>query len=329
MNELSGSRQDEQMEEMLDLLERMEQEADQKDTIIRQKESEIQALQQQLNESLNLCEKLNNENKAENVQALKSDLKQTKELLQSEKEKKKRADSTIEECQDKLQQAEWEKEYALMHQKKVEIPVEKPVLYEKCRNCDRRAYQQAKERYEHQKNGLKKRYKAKTVRFDAMIVALWWYAIVTTVFAAMRLEAAKGDFIVFSSTIWETACRFGQSILFIGQYVAQISGRMSNEMAAVIVYWLLLVIVVAGLAGGAGVFLVIIGKRVIKMYQENCRDFISIAVAVTSMAIVVYFGDWIKSVIQCNLVVALLLVQTVYVGIRVYVRGCKRARGYY
>ena len=249
--------------------------------------------------------------------------------MQSEKEKKKRADSRVGECQDKLRQAEREKEYALTHQKKVEIPVEKPVLYERCRNFDRRAYQQAKERYEHQKNGLEKRYKAKTVRFDAMIVALWWYAIVTTVFAAMRLEAAKGDFIVFSSTIWETACRFGQSILFIGQYVAQISGRMSNEMAAVIVYWLLLVIVVAGLAGGAGVFLVIIGKKVIKIYQENCRDVVSIAVAVTSMAIVVYFGDWIKSVIKCNLVVTLLLVQTIYVGINVYVRGCKRARGYY
>lgn len=329
MNELGKLRQDEQMEELLGLLESMEQEGAQKDTIIRQKDSEIQALQQQLNESLNLCEKLNSENKAENVQALKNDLKQTKELFQSEKEKRKRADSTIEECQDKLRQAEREREYALTHQKKVEIPVEKPVLYEKCRNCDRRAYQMAKERYEHYRNGLEKKYKAKAVRFDAMIVALWWYAIVTTVFAAMRSEAAKGDFIVFSRTIWKTARRFGQSILFIGQYVAQVSERISNEMAEVIVYWLLLIIVVAGLAGGAGVFLVIIGKKGIKIYQKNCRDVVSIAVAVTSMAIVVYFGDWIKSVIKCNLVVALLLVQVVYVGIRVYVRGCKRARGYY
>ena len=57
------------------------------------------------NQGLNLCEKLNSENKAENVQALKNELKQTKELLQNEEEKKKRADSTIEECQDKLQQA--------------------------------------------------------------------------------------------------------------------------------------------------------------------------------------------------------------------------------
>ena len=69
---------------------------------IQEKDSEIRTLQGQLNESLNLCEKLNSENRAENIQALKSELKQTRELLQSEKEKKKRADSTIEECQDKL-----------------------------------------------------------------------------------------------------------------------------------------------------------------------------------------------------------------------------------
>lgn len=172
MNELGKLRQDERMEELLSLLESMEQEAAQKDTIIRQKDSEIQTLQEQLNKSLNLCERLNSENRAENVQALKNDLKQTKELFQSEKEKRKRADSTIEECQDKLRQAEREREYALTHQKKVEIPVEKPVLYEKCRNCDRRAYQKAKERYERQRNGLEKQYKAKTIGFDAMLVVL-------------------------------------------------------------------------------------------------------------------------------------------------------------
>ena len=56
---------------------------------------------------------------------------------------------------------------------------------------------------------------------------------------------------------------------------------------------------------------------------------ISIGVAVISVALVVYFGDWIKAFVKMNLVVLLLLVQAVYVGIRVYVNGCKRARGYY
>ena len=110
MNDLRSSKQDERMEEMLDVLESMEKELTQKDTILQKKDNEIQILQEQLNESLNLCEKLNSENKAENVQALKNELKQTRELLQSEKEKKKRADNTVEEYQDKLQQAEPEKQ---------------------------------------------------------------------------------------------------------------------------------------------------------------------------------------------------------------------------
>ena len=111
--------------------------------------------------------------------------------------------------------------------------------------------------------------------------------------------------------------------------MAQVSERMSNEMAVEVVYWLLLITVVAGLAGGVGMFLIIIAKKAIRIYQENCRDVVSAIVSVTCVAIAVYFGDGIKPVIKCNLAVIVLLVQVVYVGIRVYVRGCKRARGYY
>ena len=329
MNDLRSSKQDERMEEMLEMLESMEKELTQKDSIIQQKDSEIRTLQGQLNESLNLCEKLNSENKAENVQALKNELKQTKELLQSEKEKKKRADSTIEECQDKLRQAEWEKEYALTHQKKVEIPVEKPVLYERCRNCDRRAYQQAKERYEHQRNGLEKKYKAKIVGFDAMLVVLWWYASVTTIFAAMRSETFLSDFTAFVDTVWNGIYQSGKWIVNVGNALAQVGDRIPNETVAIVVHWLLFIIVIVGAAVAVGVLIVIVEKKVTKVYRENCWDVISIGVTVTSVALVVYFGDWIKAFVKLNLVVLLLLVQAVYVGIRAYVKGCKRARGYY
>ena len=329
MNDLRSSKQDERMEEMLDVLESMEKELTQKDTILQKKDNEIQILQGQLNESLNLCEKLNSENKAENVQALKNELKQTRELLQSEKEKKKRADSTIEECQDKLRQAEREKEYALTHQKKVEIPVENPVLYERCRNCDRKAYQQAKERYEHQRNGLEKKYKAKTAGFDAMIIVLWWYAIVTTIFAAIRSETFLGDFTAFVDTVWNGICQSGKWIVDVGNELAQVGDRIPNETMAIVAHWLLFIIVIVGAAVAVGVLMVIGEKKVMKVYRENCWDVISVGVAVTSVALVVYFGDWIKAFVKLNFVVLLLLVQAVYVGIRAYVKGCKRARGYY
>ena len=329
MNELRGSKQDEQMEELLVLLESMQSEADQREKVIWQQHNEIKTLQEQLNESLNLCEKLNTENKAENVQALKNDLRQTRELLQSEKEKGKRADLTIEEYRDKLRQAEQDKEYALAHQKTVEILVEKPLLYERCQNCDRRAYQKAKERYEDQRNRLEKQYQAKTVGFHAVQIVLWWYASVTTLFAAMRSEVLIDDAIISARAVWKVLCMFGQWLMFEGQYVAGVSNKLSNEKVAVIVYWLLRIVVILGVAVVTGALLFMMGKRVVRLYQESCMDIVSAIVTVTSVAVAVYFGDWIKAVVGVNLVVLLLLVQAVYVGIRTYVNGCKRARGYY
>ena len=91
-------------------------------------------------------------------------------------------------------------------------------------------------------------------------------------------------------------------------------------MIAIIVHWLLFIIVIAGVAGVMGVLIVIVEKKVTKAYRENCWDVISVGV---------YFGDWIKFFVKLNLVALLLLVQAVYVGIRAYVKGCKRARGYY
>lgn len=144
MNELRNSKSDDQLEELLLLTEQMQDELEQKDRTIRE-------LKMQLDESLTLNERLNSENRAGNIQALKNDLRKTKELLQSEKEKTHAAEITTEECQDKLRQAEQERDYALSHQKKVEIPVEKPVLYQKCQNCNQTAYLKAKERYDTQR----------------------------------------------------------------------------------------------------------------------------------------------------------------------------------
>lgn len=249
--------------------------------------------------------------------------------MQSEKEKKKRADSIIEECQDKLRQAEQEKEYALTHQKKLEIPVEKPVLYERCQNCNRKAYQQAKAWYEHQRNGLEKQYMAKGVGFDTMLIVLWWYAIVTTIFAAMRSDIFLGDFTAILDALWNGIRQSCKWIVGVAKALAQVGDRIPNETIAIMAHWLLFIIVIVGAIAVVGILIVIIKKKVTKLYRENCWDMVSVGVAVTSIALAVYFGDWIKALVRLNLVVLLLFVQVVYVGIRVYVKGCKRARDYY
>ena len=299
----------------------MQEELDQKDRTIRE-------LKVQLDESLTLNEKLNSENKTENIQALKNDLRKTKELLQSEKEKTHTVQAMIEECRDKQRQAEQERDYALSHQKKVEIPVEKPVLYQKCGNCNQTAYLKAKERYDTQREKLAGRYKAKTAMYEALMFLLIWYSVSTTLFQMIRSKIFISDCVVFFDTIATFIQTIAGWIILTGKNMAQISNGISNPVVAGIVYWLIRILICGGCLVGAGILLAFTGIKIAGLYKKYCWDMITILVTLISMAIAIYFGDWIKTVLPINLLFFLLFVQLVYVGIRWYVKGWWENRGY-
>ena len=93
-----------QVEELLLMTEQMQDELDQKDQT-------IQELNRQLSESLTLNEKLNSENRAENIEALRTRLKQTEEQLTSETDSRKRADAEVVAWKFKYEKAEQAKRY--------------------------------------------------------------------------------------------------------------------------------------------------------------------------------------------------------------------------
>ena len=322
MNELRNSKSDDQLEELLLLTEQMQEELDQKDRTIRE-------LKVQLDESLTLNEKLNSENKTENIQALKNDLRKTKELLQSEKEKTHTVQAMIEECRDKQRQAEQERDYALSHQKKVEIPVEKPVLYQKCGNCKQTAYLKAKEKYDMQREKLAGRYKTKTVMYEALMFLLIWYFASTTIFQIIQ----KKEFLTDCRTFFDAIATFTQTIagliIQIGKEAAQISNGLSNLVIAGVVYWIIRILICGGCLAVAGIFLAFIGIKIVGLYKKYCWDMITIMVILISMATAIYFGKWIKTTLPINLLFLLLFVQLVYVGIRWYVKGWRETRGYH
>ena len=322
MNELRNSKSDDQLEELLMLTEQMQEELDQKDRTIRK-------LKVQLDESLTLNERLNSENRAGNIQALKNDLRKTKELLQSEKEKTLTAKDMIEECRDKLRQAEQERDYALSHQKKVEIPVEKPVLYQKCGNCKQTAYLKAKERYDTQREKLAGRYKAKTAIYEALMFLLIWYSVSTTLFQMIRSKVFISDCRIFFGAIGTFTQTIAGWIALIGKNVAQISNGISNPVIAGIIYWLIRILICGGCLVGAGILVAFIGIKIAELYKKCCWDMITILVILISMAIAIYFEDWIKTVLPINMLFLLLFVQLVYVGIRWYVKGWRETRGYH
>ena len=322
MIEYENSKSDAQLEELLLLTEQMQEELDQKDRTIEE-------LRVQLDESLTLNERLNSENRAGNIQALKNDLRKTKELLQSEKEKTHAAEIMTEECQDKLRQAEQERDYALSHQKKVEIPVEKPVFYQKCWNCNQTAYLKAKERYDTQREKLAGRYKAKTVMYEALIFLLIWYSISTTLFQMIRSKIFISDCVVFFDTIATFTQTIAGWVVLTGKTVAQISNGISNPVVAGIIYWLIKILVYSGCLVGAGILVVFIGMKIAGLYKKYCWDMITIMVILVSMAIAIYFAGWIRTILPVNLLFLLLLVQVIYVVIRWYVKGWRETRGYY
>ena len=92
MRECVNSENVGQVEELLAMTEQMQDELDQKDQTIME-------LNRQLSRSLSLNEKLNSENRAENIEALRTRLKQTEERLTSETDSRKRADAEVVEFQ--------------------------------------------------------------------------------------------------------------------------------------------------------------------------------------------------------------------------------------
>ena len=310
------------VEELLAMTEQMQDELDQKDQTILE-------LNSQLSESLTLNEKLNSENRAENIEALRTKLKQTEEQLTSETDSRKRADAEVVAWKFKYEKAEQAKRYAQTHQKTVEVPVEKKVPYEKCDNCDRTAYQKAKEKCDNRKIQLEKKYKQMTTGYESLMFLLAWYSIATTLFTAILSPVFLNDCITFFGTIGKGIINLFREFVTGADSFGQLSNGISNSIVSGIVYWLIAAIVMGILFIITGFLIIGIGYQVGKIYRKYCWDIISIMVAIMSTAIVIYFGEWIKSVIPINLIVLLLLVYVVYIGIRCYVKDWREERGYY
>ena len=307
MRECVNSENVGQVEELLAMTEQMQDELEQKDQTIME-------LNRQLSRSLTLNEKLNSENRVENIEALQTKLKQTEEQLTRETDSRKRANAEVVVWKFKYEKAEQAKRYAQTHQKTVEVAVEKKVPYEKCDN---------------RKIQLEKKYKKMTAGYECLMFLLAWYSIATTLFTAILSPVFLNDCITFFGTIGKGMVSLFQEFVTGADSFGQLSDGISNSVISGIVYWLIAAIVMGILFIITGFLIIGIGYLVGKIYRKYCWDIISIMVAIMSTAIVIYFGEWIKSVLPINLIVLLLLVHVVYIGIRCYVKDWMEERGYY
>lgn len=218
--------------------------------------------------------------------------------------------------------------FAETHQKIIEKTVEKPVFYDKCMKCERTSYQKAKEKYKKASDKLEHRYMAKIAGIHAVLTGFAGYSLITTLFAAIRSKSFLNDFIAFFKVVWNMVAHVAALFLFVSRYAAQAGKKIPNEAAANILYWLIFIIVTATVFVGAVIGLCFIFIKIKNFYQENCGDVLSVMVTTLCMALLVYFGDWIRDLVSVNLIVIFLLIQVVYVAVRCYINACKTVRGY-
>ena len=249
--------------------------------------------------------------------------------MTSETDSRKRADAEVVAWKFKYEKAEQAKRYAQTHQKTVEVSVEKKVPYEKCENCDRTAYQKAKEKCDNRKIQLEKKYKNMTATYESALFLLAWYSTATTLFNTIFSPVFFNDFIIFFGTIGKGIVNLFQEFVTGADSFGQLSNGISNSIFSGIVYWLIVVILMGTLFIITGLIIVWIGYQVGKIYRKYCWDIISIMMAIMSTAIVIYFGEWIKAVIPLNLIALLFLVHVVYIGIRCYVKDWREEQEYY
>ena len=167
-----------------------------------------------------------------------------------------------------------------------------------------------------------------TTGYESILFLLAWYSITITLFTAILSPVFLNDCIIFFGVLGKGMGSLFREFVIGADSFGQLSSGIPNRIISGIVYWLIAAIVMGILFLITGFLIIGIGYQVGKIYRKYCWDIISIVEVITSTAIAIYFGDWIKSVISINLITLLLLVHVVYIGIRCYVNDWMEERGY-
>ena len=232
-------------------------------------------------------------------------------------------------AQDKLKKALREKEYAEAHRKIETHTIEVRVPYERCNNCDQTALRKTKSDYDRAWQRLESEFKQRTVAYEGAFLGCILYALLVTVFMAIRTKNFINDVEVFFLAIGERLVIILKGMLYAGREVATLSSGITNITTATIIYWLLLIITITVLLLGGFVIIWLGGKWICDIYKKYCWDRISLIVIIVNIAVIIFFGDWVKQLVTVNQMVLLLGSQGIYVVIRWYVKGWREARGYY
>lgn len=180
-----------------------------------------------------------------------------------------------------------------------------------------------------ERSRLESQYKAKTAGYEGVMLGSLLYGTLCTLFAAARSETFISDFKAFFGVIWSFIRLCADKVFQVAKWAAQVGDMIPQPTVSAIVHWLIQIILVVGVAVGVGFLLFIGGEKLYSGYKEHFADQISLAELLISFAVVVFFAEPIREALPVNLLLLLLICHGACMGIRKYIKGWRRARGYY
>lgn len=293
-------------------------------------------LQKQTKELLKKSEQLVKRENAdlilkENKQLIEKDRQRENEL----KETKRKAEAEVQACKDEYEgKSQLLDYYTNIQKKKIEE------YNQKINEQDKLIDESAELKYKKYKISLDKKYDKKNSELNAaylfrntflntqLFSSILYGAIVTL------LTAAKSDIFIediknFFIGLINVLIKYAGLTLKAGKAVAIICTRVDNPTAQNILYWIVTILIIVILIGIPVLIIYFSAQKYITWYKEEICDSISLWVAVISLALTIFLSAELKLLIPINLIVTYIITHLIYSGIRAYVRGCKRNRGYY
>lgn len=143
-----------------------------------------------------------------------------------------------------------------------------------------------------------------------IMLILITYGGLATLFTGYKSERVVSDCVSTFNAV-------GNVIMMIFNWINNISEKAASSVGVPDV--VVLIIVAAVIFGVFGLLIFFCGRAIINIYQNYCYDEISLFVVLISIAVLVWFADYMP----INVILLFILSNIVYVGVRWYIKGYK------
>ena len=172
-------------------------------------------------------------------------------------------------------------------------------------------------------------YLARNAALNTRLFSSILYAAIVTLLAAVKSERFLFDLERFITKAGKHMINYGSIAMQVGMKASKICDQISNLYVQDVISQLITIAIAAILIILPAIMICYLLKKYIEWYKKEICDNLSLWASVIPLALTVFLSEEIHGLFHINLIIVNLTAHLIYTGIRAYVRGCRKNRGYY